>query len=74
MKIRAITLGDNLNLFQAGLPNIRNNLCLISNLQTKFENIGIDVEYVRFSSPPFDKRLTWIKSIHILILKNVRIF
>lgn len=55
MKIRALTLGEEIIIHEKNLPKIRAHLLLIHELKTKFQAKDIDVEYIRFASPPFTK-------------------
>ena len=55
MKIRAITLGQNLIESDPKLNLLQNNLKKLQILKKKFDNQGIEVEYIRFTSQTFSK-------------------
>ena len=55
MKIRSITLGQNLLESDPKLNSLRNNLKKLQVLQNNFINQGIEVEYIRFASQTFSK-------------------
>jgi hypothetical protein len=62
MKIRALTLGQEIHIVNNDLPEIRENLILLTTLKQKLEVNKINVEYIRFSAPPFDKNTSLISS------------
>lgn len=55
MKIRSITLGQNLLESDLKLNSLRNNLKKLQILKNNFNNQGIEVEYIRFASQTFSK-------------------
>ncbi len=55
MKIRAITLGQELLGSDPKLNTLQNNLKKLQDLQINFTNQGIEVEYIRFASQTFSK-------------------
>ena len=55
MKIRAITLGQELLGSDPKLNTLQNNLKKLQDLQINFTNQGIEVEYIRFASQAFSK-------------------
>jgi len=55
MKIRSITLGQNLLESDPKLNSLRNNLKKLQVLENNFINQGIEVEYIRFASQTFSK-------------------
>ncbi len=55
MKIRSITLGQNLFESDPKLNSLQNNLKKLQVLQDNFNNQGIEVEYIRFASQTFSK-------------------
>jgi len=55
MKIRSITLGQNLLESDLKLNDLRNNLKKLQILKNDFNNQGIEVEYIRFASQTFSK-------------------
>ncbi|QEE15219.1 DUF711 family protein [Promethearchaeum syntrophicum] len=55
MKIRAITIGQNLFKSDPKLTSLRNNLKKLQILKNDFNNHGIEVEYIRFASQTFSK-------------------
>lgn len=58
MKIRAITLGQPLTFTEGNLDAVKTNLLRITSLRETFKNVGIEVEYIRFASPAFDRHTT----------------
>ena len=55
MKIRAITIGQNLLDYDPKLNSLQNNLEKLQILKKNFNNHGIEVEYIRFASQTFSK-------------------
>jgi len=55
MKIRAITIGQNLLDSDPRLNALQNNLKKLQILKKDFTNHGIEVEYIRFASQTFSK-------------------
>lgn len=55
MKIRAITLGQNIGDISEDFQQIRANLTKIQSLKQEIEKTGIEVQYVRFAGEPFTK-------------------
>jgi hypothetical protein len=55
MKIRSITLGQNMLENDLKLNSLRNNLKKLQILKNNFNNQGIEVEYIRFASQTFSK-------------------
>ncbi len=55
MKIRALTLGQKLIKSDPKLNSLQNNLKKLQILKKKFDDHGIEVEYIRFAGQPFSK-------------------
>ncbi len=55
MKIRALTLGQKLIESDPKLNSLQKNLKKLQILKKKFDNQGIEVEYIRFASQTFSK-------------------
>ncbi|UYP48695.1 hypothetical protein NEF87_004980 [Candidatus Lokiarchaeum ossiferum] len=56
MKIRAITLGQNIRDRSKDLKKIKENLIKIQSLKQSFEKTNIEVQYIRFAGEPFSKQ------------------
>ncbi len=55
MKIRALTLGQELDYFHDNCQSLQSNLLALNKLKDLYETHGIEVEYVRYSAPPIDQ-------------------
>ena len=62
MKIRAITIGQNLLQNDLKQKILRKNLIKLQLLKNNFENKGIEVEYIRFAAQPFLKSVNLSKN------------